>query len=47
MDVALRMKEMIEESVPLGVEIQDVGLVIGCHTGPGVLGVCFGQRDYN
>jgi len=46
MDAALRMKEMIEESVPFaGIEIQDVGPVIGCHTGPGVLGVCFMGKE--
>jgi|AGTN01.1.fsa_nt_gi EDD domain protein, DegV family len=42
MEAAVRMKELIEENVKFaGVKIQDVGPVIGCHTGPGVLAVIF------
>jgi DegV family protein with EDD domain len=46
MDAALRMKQLIEENVSFkGVEIQDVGPVIGCHTGPGVLAVIFMGKE--
>ena len=42
MEAALKMKELINENVSFGeVMIQDVGPVIGCHTGPGVLAVIF------
>ncbi len=47
MDAAVRMKELIQENVPFaGVEIQDVGPVIGCHTGPGVLAVIFMGKEF-
>ncbi len=46
METALRMKEQMEESVPFKeVKIQDVGPVIGCHTGPGVLAVIFMGKE--
>ncbi len=46
MEAAVRMKELIEESVSFrSVTIQDVGPVIGCHTGPGVLAVIFMGRE--
>ena len=46
MEAAVRMKELMAESVSFaGVEIQDVGPVIGCHTGPGVLAVIFMGRE--
>lgn len=36
------MKELIEQNVEFKeVCIQDIGPVIGCHTGPGVLGIVF------
>lgn len=42
MQGAEKMKALIEESVKFKkVVIQDVGPVIGCHTGPGVLAVVF------
>lgn len=42
MEGAQKMKAMIEESVAFkDILIQDVGPVIGCHTGPGVLAVVF------
>jgi DegV family protein with EDD domain len=42
MEAALKMKELMEENVSFKeVRIQDVGPVIGCHTGPGVLAVIF------
>lgn len=46
MEAAVRMKELIEESVSFrSVTIQDVGPVIGCHTGPGVLAVIFMGKE--
>lgn len=46
MDAAVRMKELIEENVKFaGVQIQDVGPVIGCHTGPGVLAIIFMGKE--
>jgi DegV family protein with EDD domain len=46
MEAALRMKELMEENVPFkSVEIQDVGPVIGCHTGPGVLAIIFMGKE--
>lgn len=46
MDAAVKMKGLIEENVKFaGVEIQDVGPVIGCHTGPGVLAVIFMGKE--
>ena len=46
MDCAVKMKDLIMENVPFaGVEIQDVGPVIGCHTGPGVLAVIFMGKE--
>jgi DegV family protein with EDD domain len=46
MNAAVRMKELIEENVKFaGVAIQDVGPVIGCHTGPGVLAVVFMGKE--
>ncbi len=38
MEAAQRMKELMVENVPFGgIEIQDIGPVIGCHTGPACL----------
>ncbi len=46
MEAAVKMKELIEENVPFKeVLIQDVGPVIGCHTGPGVLAVIFMGKE--
>lgn len=46
MEAAVRMKELIKENVPFKeVVIQDVGPVIGCHTGPGVLAVIFMGKE--
>jgi fatty acid-binding protein DegV len=46
MEAAERMKELMEENVKFaGVVIQDVGPVIGCHTGPGVLAVIFMGKE--
>ncbi len=46
MEAAIRMKQLIEDNVPFqAVEIQDVGPVIGCHTGPGVLAVIFMGKE--
>lgn len=46
MDAALSMKELIKENVSFkDVRIQDVGPVIGCHTGPGVLAVIFMGKE--
>jgi DegV family protein with EDD domain len=46
MEAAQRMKELMVENVPFGgVEIQDVGPVIGCHTGPGVLAIIFMGKE--
>ena len=46
MDAAVRMKELIGENFKFaGVEIQDIGPVIGCHTGPGVLAVIFMGKE--
>ncbi len=45
-DAAEKMKEIVEESFPFKeVVIQDVGPVIGCHTGPGVLAVAFMGKE--
>lgn len=42
METAVRMKEAIQESVPFKeIVIQDIGPVIGCHTGPGAMAVIF------
>ena len=39
---AARVKEMVEESYPLAkVILSDVGPVIGAHTGPGVIALCY------
>ena len=46
MEAAVRMKELIAENVNFaGIEIQDVGPVIGCHTGPGVLAIIFMGKE--
>lgn len=46
MEAALKMKQQIEEAVPFKeVKIQDIGPVIGCHTGPGVLAVIFMGKE--
>jgi len=46
MEAAVRMKEMMKENVPFrDVLIQDVGPVIGCHTGPGVLAIIFMGKE--
>ncbi len=46
MDAALKMKIQIEESVPFKeVKIQDIGPVIGCHTGPGAMAVIFMGKE--
>ncbi|MBT3318949.1 MAG: DegV family protein [Clostridia bacterium] len=42
MENAKKLKAMIEDAVDCkGVEIMDIGPVIGCHTGPGALSVVF------
>ena len=39
---ATRVKEMVEESFPqVKVILSDVGPVIGAHTGPGVIALCY------
>jgi len=46
MESALKMKELMEQSFAFReVKIQDVGPVIGCHTGPGVLAVIFMGKE--
>ena len=46
MDTAVKLKETLEEGVPFKeMVIQDVGPVIGCHTGPGVLAVGFMGKE--
>ncbi len=46
MEAALKMKELMEQSFAFReVKIQDVGPVIGCHTGPGVLAVIFMGKE--
>jgi DegV family protein with EDD domain len=46
METAIRMKEAIEESFAFKeVKIQDIGPVIGCHTGPGAMAVIFMGRE--
>ena len=46
MEAAVRMKELIMENVNFAdIQIQDVGPVIGCHTGPGVLAVIFMGKE--
>ena len=42
LDDTLRVKEMIEEAYPQAkVILSDVGPVIGAHTGPGVIALCY------
>ena len=46
MEAAVKMKEIMEENFAFkSVTIQDVGPVIGCHTGPGVLAVIFMGKE--
>ena len=46
LDGAQKLKTLIEDSVSFKeICIQDVGPVIGCHTGPGVLAVIFMGRE--
>ena len=46
LEAAKSLKMLIQENVPFkDVAIQDVGPVIGCHTGPGVLAVCFMGKE--
>ena len=46
METAIRMKEAIAESVAFReVKIQDIGPVIGCHTGPGAMAVIFMGKE--
>ncbi len=46
METAVRMKEAIQESVPFKeIVIQDIGPVIGCHTGPGAMAVIFMGKE--
>ena len=47
MKAAEKIKAMIEQEVKCeGVVIQDIGPVIGCHTGPGALSIIFmGQKQ--
>ena len=45
MEAAQKLQSLVKENVPFKeVVIQDVGPVIGCHTGPGVLAVIFMGR---
>lgn len=42
LDDATRVKEMVEENFPqVQVILSDVGPVIGAHTGPGVIALCY------
>ena len=42
MEDAMRVKEMVEENFPQAkVILSDVGPVIGAHTGPGVIALCY------
>ncbi len=46
METAEKLREMIKETVPFkDVQIQDIGPVIGCHTGPGALAVIFMGKE--
>lgn len=46
LDAAQRLKELIAENVDFKeIMIQDIGPVIGCHTGPGALAVIFMGRE--
>ncbi len=46
MEMAVKMKELIQENVSFKeILIQDVGPVIGCHTGPGVLAIIFMGKE--
>jgi DegV family protein with EDD domain len=46
MENAVKLKEMGAENVPFKeVVIQDVGPVIGCHSGPGTLAVVFMGKE--
>ncbi|MGI5849229.1 MAG: DegV family protein [Christensenellales bacterium] len=46
MEAAVKLKELLEENIPFReILIQDVGPVIGCHTGPGVLSVIFMGKE--
>ena len=46
LETAEKLREMIKETVPFkDVQIQDIGPVIGCHTGPGALAVIFMGKE--
>lgn len=46
MENAIKLKEMVAENVPFKeVVIQDIGPVIGCHSGPGTLAVVFMGKE--
>ena len=46
MEGAQKLKALIEENVPFkDIIIQDIGPVIGCHTGPGVLAIIFMGKE--
>lgn len=46
LDTAQKLKELIAESVAFKqILIQDIGPVIGCHTGPGALAVIFMGKE--
>ena len=46
MEGAQKLKSLIEENVPFKeVTIKEIGPVIGCHTGPGVLAVIFMGKE--
>ncbi len=45
-ETAIKMKQAIEESVAFReVRIQDIGPVIGCHTGPGAMALIFMGKE--
>ncbi len=46
LETAEKLKELLVETVPFkDVQIQDIGPVIGCHTGPGALAVIFMGKE--
>lgn len=46
MEAAVKMSELMKSNIPFkSVTIKDVGPVIGCHTGPGVLAVIFMGKE--